>query len=200
MIHYYKDNGSDFTLVLLHGTGGDEHDLVPLARELSRKANILSLRGRISENGMLRFFRRFGMHTFDLENAKEEAVYITKFIRDTKKKYKLKNLILLGYSNGASMIQALLLEDVKLYYSAVLLQPGLLKEDIIFPIKKTMPVFISVSVNDPYLKASSQKVLRNVLDESFTLSVSEHQNGHGLPESVIHDLKWFLEIHMEPEA
>lgn len=196
MIHYYENNKSEITLVLLHGTGGDEHDLVPLAHDLSQKYNILSLRGRINEGGMLRFFRRFDMHNFDLGNVKEEATYIANFLKEAKKKYKLRTLVLLGYSNGASMIEALLLEDTNLFSGAVLLQPGLLKVDIKFPVNKDFKVFASVSDNDPYLPVNRQKILTNALDESYDLVISRHNNGHGLTHSVMHDLRKWLNVHM----
>lgn len=192
MIHYYENNKSDVTLVLLHGTGGDEHDLVPLAHDLTQKYNILSLRGRINEGGMLRFFRRFDMFNFDLENVKEEAEHIINFLKNIKKQYKLKDLVLLGYSNGSSMIEALLLEDTNLFSGAVLLQPGLLKTDIKFPLNKDLRVFVSVSDNDPYLPVSRQKILLEALRESYDVVVSRHNNGHGITYEVMHDLRKWL--------
>lgn len=192
MIHYFENNNHRVTLVLLHGTGGDEKDLVPLAHDIDQKYNILSLRGRINEGGMLRFFKRFDMHNFDLENAKQEADYILNFLKDAKKKYKLKELILLGYSNGASMIEALLLEDSNLFSGAVLLQPGLLKTDIVFPLNKDFKVFLSASDNDPYLPVNRQKILIEALSASHDLSVSKHKNGHGLTATVLHDLRKWL--------
>lgn len=194
MIHYFENNNHRTTLVLLHGTGGDEKDLVPLAHDIDQKYNILSLRGRINEGGMLRFFKRFDMHTFDLENAKQEAEFILNFLKDAKKKYKLKELILLGYSNGASMIEALLLEDSNLFSGAVLLQPGLLKTDIVFPINKDFKVFISASDYDPYLPVNRQKILIEALSASYDVSVSKHQNGHGLTATVLHDIRKWLKM------
>ena len=193
MIHYFENNKSDLTLVLLHGTGGDEHDLVPLAHDLSQKYNILSLRGRINEGGMLRFFKRFDMHNFDLVNAKEEAEYIINFLKEAKKKYKLRNLVLLGYSNGASMIEALLLEDSNLFTGAALIQPGLLRTDIVFPENKDFRVFVSASDNDPYLPVNRQKMLISALEKSYDVSVSKHNSGHSITHTVMHDLrKWLL--------
>lgn len=193
MIHYFENNKSDLTLVLLHGTGGDEHDLVPLAHDLSQKCNILSLRGRINEGGMLRFFKRFDMHNFDLVNAKEEAEFIINFLKEAKKKYKLRNLVLLGYSNGASMIEALLLEDSNLFTGAALIQPGLLRTDIVFPENKDFRVFVSASDNDPYLPVNRQKMLISALEKSYDVSVSKHNSGHSITHTVMHDLrKWLL--------
>lgn len=192
MTHYYLDKKSDHTLVLLHGTGADEHDLVPLATSVAPNANILSLRGRVSENGMLRFFKRFDIHTFDQESIDEESDAVLKFIEEAQAKYKLGALILLGYSNGASMIEALLTKDSKRFTKAVLLQPGLIRQDLTFPINKALEVFVSVSDVDPYLTLANQKALLRVLDDSFTLSITRHNNGHGLTNEVLHDVYKFL--------
>lgn len=192
MTHYYLDKQSDETLILLHGTGADEHDLVPLATSVAPNANILSLRGRVSENGMLRFFKRFDMHTFDQESIDTESDAVLKFIKEAQTKYKLGNLTLLGYSNGASMIEALLTKDNKRFTKAVLLQPGLIREDLVFPVNKELAVFASISDIDPYLTIANQKALLKALNESFTLSITRHNNGHGLTNEVLHDVYKFL--------
>jgi len=193
MIHYFADNKSEVTLVLLHGTGGDEHDLVPLAKDLLPSANILSLRGRVNENGMLRFFKRLNMHTFDLASVDTESDVVLSFLREAKTKYNLKKLYVLGYSNGATMIEALLTKDASLFTKAVLLQPGLLRDDLVFPERKKLEVFTSVSNNDPYLPVAMQKKLLHKLEESFTVTIARHHNGHGLTNEVLHDLqKWLM--------
>lgn len=193
MIHYFEDNKSEVTLVLLHGTGGDEHDLVPLAKDLLPSANILSLRGRVNENGMLRFFKRLNMHTFDLASVDSESDVVLAFLREAKTKYNLKHLYVLGYSNGATMIEALLTKDASLFTKAVLLQPGLLSDDLVFPELKKLEVFTSVSNNDPYLPVEMQKKLLHKLERGYTVTVSRHNNGHGLTNDVLHDLqKWLI--------
>ncbi len=194
MIHYFEDNSSEVTLVLLHGTGGDEHDLVPLAKDLLPSANILSLRGRVNENGMLRFFKRLNMHTFDLDSVDSESDVVLAFLREAKTKYNLKHLYVLGYSNGATMIEALLTKDASLFTKAVLLQPGLLSDDLVFPEFKTLEVFTSVSNNDPYLPVALQKKLLYKLEAGYTVTVSRHNNGHGLTNDVLHDLQKWLTL------
>lgn len=194
MIHHFINKNHKYTFVLLHGTGADEFDLIPLAESVAPDYNILSLRGRIKENGMNRFFKRLTIHTFDLDSVREETDFILKFLHAAKQKYAIDNFIFLGYSNGATMISSFLLEDIGLIKGAVLLQPGLLKTPITFPQEKELPVFISVSNNDPYLPVNKQKQLINALNASFSVAISRHEGGHGLPQTVFMDLSQFLKI------
>src|SRR5687767_9727854 len=79
-VHRYEHGLAETTLFLLHGTGGDESDLIPLGRELAPDANLLSPRGKVLESGMPRFFKRLAMGRFDLEDlalrTDELAVFI----------------------------------------------------------------------------------------------------------------------------
>lgn len=194
MEHYYKDKQSRVTLVLLHGTGADEHDLVPLAENVYPSANILSLRGQVNENGMLRFFRRYDTHHFDLDSVAKEREVIYHFLTEAKAKYHLEDLVLLGFSNGASMIEALLQKEPERFTGAVLLQPGYLQEGLTFPLKKDLRVFLSVSDVDPYLKINHQKALIKALGDSFDLYVARHDNGHSLSHQTLYDLRNFFKL------
>ncbi|HZJ89736.1 MAG TPA: alpha/beta hydrolase [Bacilli bacterium] len=194
MIHHFINKNHKYTFVLLHGTGADEFDLIPLAENVAPDYNILSLRGRVKENGMNRFFKRLTIHKFDLDSVREETAYILNFLHEAKQKYAIDNFVFLGYSNGATMISSFLLEDQALIKGAVLLQPGLLKTPLTFPQNNELSVFISVSNNDPYLPISSQKQLINALNTSFSVAISRHEGGHGLPQTVFTDLYQFLKI------
>lgn len=125
--HIYQDNDAQKTLVLLHGTGGDEHDLISLVDHLQLKANILSLRGNVLENGMNRFFRRLSPGVFDEENIREEVQKLQEFMTAflESKNLTVKDLLYLGYSNGANMILALLLLHPEMVARATLLHPML---------------------------------------------------------------------------
>lgn len=95
--------------VLLHGTGGDESDLMPLARRLDPQARMLGIRGRSLDEGAPRWFRRLGMGRFDQANLIAEAAALDAFMEEAAEAYGLDSdkLIWLGYSNGANMIGAL---------------------------------------------------------------------------------------------
>src|SRR5262249_60287940 len=99
-IHEFIPGSSSRTLLLLHGTGGNERDLIPLGRELDPNAALLSLRGKVLENGMPRFFRRLAEGIFDLEDLKFRANELGAFVTAAAKHYgrPLQNLVAFGYS------------------------------------------------------------------------------------------------------
>ncbi|GAA2915213.1 alpha/beta hydrolase [Enterococcus pseudoavium] len=105
-----KPNGKKF--ILLHGTGGDETSLVDLAKVLDADSTILSLRGKIKEDGMNRFFKRNGLNKFDFESLEKETDHLLAVIQDVseEKNIALEDWILVGYSNGANIAAHLLLE------------------------------------------------------------------------------------------
>lgn len=112
--HLLSDDGSHSdgpqVGLLLHGTGGNEHDLLNLGQTLLPGRPLLSLRGRVLENGMPRFFRRFREGVFDLENLKEEVRRLDQFLDAAASEYGFdrSGIIAIGYSNGANMLASLL--------------------------------------------------------------------------------------------
>ncbi|MFT4313259.1 MAG: alpha/beta hydrolase [Candidatus Woesearchaeota archaeon] len=120
MKHYYEE-GSNTLFVVFHGTGGDEHDLIPLVKEIDPLASIVSLRGNVQENGMNRFFRRYSPTSFDHDNIKDEANIIMTFLADFLPKYE--KVVFFGYSNGANMIACLCALYPQSIKYAILLHP-----------------------------------------------------------------------------
>src|ERR1700740_1931775 len=110
-IHEFVPGASDRTLLRLHGTGGNERDLIPLGHELDPKAALLSPRGKVLENGMPRFFRRVAEGVFDLEDLKYRTNELADFVSAAAQHYKFArdNLVAVGYSNGANIAAAMLL-------------------------------------------------------------------------------------------
>lgn len=105
-----KPEGKKF--ILLHGTGGDETSLVDLAKVLDANSTVLSLRGKIKEDGMNRFFKRNGLNQFDFESLEKETDNLLEVITEIseEKGITLEDWILVGYSNGANIAAHLLLE------------------------------------------------------------------------------------------
>jgi predicted esterase len=124
-VHYFAPGATPDapTLLMLHGTGGDEHDLVPLVRELMPGAATLSPRGKVSENGMARFFRRLAEGVFDLEDLRFRANELADFVIAAAERYTLDpaKVIAVGLSNGANIASSLLL-----------LRPGVLGGAVLF--------------------------------------------------------------------
>jgi predicted esterase len=110
------------TLLLLHGTGGDENDLLPLGDELWPGAALLGVRGKVLENGMPRFFRRIAEGVFDVEDLKYRTEELVQFIKAASERYHFstKKLIAIGYSNGANIAASLILLHPHYFAAAVL--------------------------------------------------------------------------------
>src|ERR1044071_3214638 len=121
-LHEFVSGNSSRTLLLLHGTGGNERDLIPLGRELDPKASLLSPRGKILENGMPRFFRRLAEGVFDLEDLKTRTKELADFVAAAVRHYELAvdDIVGVGYSNGANIAASMLLLRPEIMYSAIL--------------------------------------------------------------------------------
>ena len=109
-------------LLLLHGTGGDENDLLPLGAALSPGAALLSPRGQVLEHGMPRFFRRLAEGVFDEDDVRRRAAELAAFVTETGQRYGLAAPIAVGFSNGANIAAALLLTHPGVLSGAVLLR------------------------------------------------------------------------------
>src|SRR3954462_7055647 len=121
-IHEFVSGSSNRTLLLLHGTGGNERDLIALGRELDPNAALLSPRGKVLENGMPRFFRRLAEGVFDLEDLKLRAHELADFVLAAAAHYGFDpaRVAALGFSNGANIASAVML-----------LRPGVLRGGVL---------------------------------------------------------------------
>src|SRR5215211_5231691 len=121
----YDDSNKKLTFVLLHGTGGNEEDLIFLGKELEPNALILSPRGKVLEDGMPRFFRRLSEGVFDIEDLKFRTKELADFVEKASKAYgfDLQHVVALGYSNGANIASSLLLLLPGILSAAVLFRP-----------------------------------------------------------------------------
>jgi phospholipase/carboxylesterase len=125
MIHIFEKGKKDNTLLLLHGTGGNEHDLLSIGKLIDPQANILSIRGSILEYGTPRFYKRKSMTTFDYESLVEETHNLRDFIDDCSRKYKFdrSKVVVIGYSNGANIAASILFHYEKAFQKAILFHP-----------------------------------------------------------------------------
>jgi len=121
-IHEFVPGSLNRTLLLLHGTGGNERDLIPLGRELDSSAALLSPRGRVLEDGIPRFFRRLAEGMFDLEDLKKRTNELADFVAAATKHYKLAadQVVAVGYSNGANIAASMFLLRSETLRSAIL--------------------------------------------------------------------------------
>jgi predicted esterase len=126
LIHRFEPGkNSSLTMLLLHGTGGDETDLMDFGRAIAPESNLLSPRGNVLENGMPRFFRRFAHGVFDLDDLIYRTRELREFINASARKYDFDpgNVIAMGYSNGANIAAALLMLYEDALSAAILFRP-----------------------------------------------------------------------------
>jgi len=122
-IHTHQDRGLARTLFLLHGTGGDEHDLIPLVEPVRESYNIVGLRGNVLEGGMPRFFARLAMGVFDQASIEAETDKLASFLARWYAEHDTdaRSAAFVGYSNGANMILATLFRHPAVIANAALL-------------------------------------------------------------------------------
>lgn len=182
-------------LLLLHGTGGDERDLLPLGRELWPGAALLGVRGKVLENGMPRFFRRFAEGVFDVEDLKSRTEELTQFIDAASERYEFskKRLIAVGYSNGANIAASLILLHPHYLAAAVLFRamvpfvPDLIRD------LSHVSVFIGAGRLDPIVSSAQVEELGAMFESGGAdVTVSWHQGGHELGEDEVGAAKTWL--------
>ena len=182
-IHQFIPGTSSRTLLLLHGTGGNEGDLMALGRELDPKASLLSPRGKVLENGMPRFFRRLAEGVFDLEDLKYRTNELADFVRTAAQHYGFStdNLVAVGYSNGANIAASMLLLRPELLPIAVLLRAMVPLIPDPLPDLSSVRVWIGAGNRDPIIPSSETKDLADLLRRAGADVTFRFANaGHGL--------------------
>jgi len=175
-------------LLLLHGTGGNEHDLLPLAEVLAPGAGVLSPRGKVLERGMPRFFRRLAEGVFDIADLKQRTQELADFITEAAAThtFSTSKLVAVGFSNGANIAGALLLLRPEVLGGAILLRAMVpLTPDTLPQIPGT-PVLISNGRMDPLVSAEETEHLAALLRSAGAeVTVAWQGAGHELTESDI---------------
>jgi predicted esterase len=157
--------GVDTTLLLLHGTGGDEHDLLPLGQQLLPGAALLSPRGQVLERGMPRFFRRHAEGVLDLEDLAVRAQGLAQWVPAALAHHTLPTgqVIAVGFSNGANIAASMLLRNAGVLQGAVLLSPMLpFEPDAVLQLAG-IRVFIGAGRLDPLVPAAQVDRLAELL-------------------------------------
>jgi phospholipase/carboxylesterase len=168
-------------VLLLHGTGGDESDLLPLGRTVAPGSALLSPRGAVLENGMPRFFRRLAEGVFDEEDLRRRAQDLATFVAAARERYGLPAPLALGFSNGANIAAAMMLLHPEVLAGAVLLRPMVPLAEPPVADLAGRPVLILSGAADPIVPAENAKRLRDQLAEAG--ATVEHRllpAGHGL--------------------
>jgi phospholipase/carboxylesterase len=194
-IHEFVPGTSDRTLLLLHGTGGNERDLIPLGRDLDPNAALLSPRGKVLENGMPRFFRRLAEGVFDLEDLKKRTSELADFVAAAAKHYKLAadQIVAVGYSNGANIAAAMLLLRPEILRAAILFRAmvPLMPENL--PDLSSVRVWIGAGDQDPIIPASEAQGLVELLRSAGAdVTIRFANASHALTEADVETARHWL--------
>ncbi len=188
MRHLFQQGSrlSGRTLLLLHGTGGNEHDLLPLASMIDEEANVLSVRGNVLENGMPRFFRRLAEGIFDEEDLLFRTKELYEFLEEAAGKYQFNrhNIVAVGYSNGANIAASLLFHHQHALKGAILHHPMVPRKGAVLPDLAGTPVFIGAGSNDPICPPEESEQLAKMLTEvKADVHIHWENQGHQLTQS-----------------
>lgn len=196
MIHIYKEGQPGHpVLLLLHGTGGNEESLLGLGRMLDPDAGILSLRGAVLEQGMPRFFKRLSEGVFDEEDlvlrVKELRVFLEGMAAE--RGFAPRDLVAVGYSNGANIAAALLLLEPDALGGAILHHPMVPLRDRDFADLEGLPIFVGAGINDPLCSEAESWALIRMLEGQGAAVESHFGNqGHSLSQEEFQAAKvWF---------
>ncbi len=187
-IHNYipaPNPASADTLLLLHGTGGDEHDLLPLGKMLDPNANLLSPRGTVLENGMPRFFRRLSEGVFDVPDLITQTQALSEFVSEAAEVYGFDpaRVTAAGFSNGANIAAALLLLHPGVLHAAVLLHPMVPLVPETLPKLAGTRVFIGAGHRDPICSVAETERLAALLREAGAeVTLAWQPGGHALTQ------------------
>jgi phospholipase/carboxylesterase len=182
-IHEFIRGSSDWTLLLLHGTGGNERDLISLGRELDRNASLLSPRGKVLENGMPRFFRRLAEGVFDLEDLKTRTNELADFVAAAARHYKLAadHVVGVGYSNGANIAASMLLLRPAILHAAILFRAMVPLVPEKLPDLASVRVWIGAGDQDPIIPTSEAQGLADLFRRAGAdVTIRFFNASHGL--------------------
>jgi phospholipase/carboxylesterase len=168
-------------LLLLHGSGGDEHDLLPLAERIGPGRAIISPRGKTSEQGITRFFRRAPDGAWDLDDLARHTGELADFVRSARGAYGLPKPVVLGYSNGANIGWSLLLREPGALAGAILLRAMLPFDPRPLPDLSGIPVLLIAAHDDELIPVERAGLLAALLGEaSADVTYEVLRAGHGL--------------------
>ena len=197
-VHEFVPGSSKRTLLILHGTGGNEHDLIPLGREIDPTAAILSPRGKVLENGMPRFFRRLAEGIFDEEDLKRRTHELADFVGAAAQHYEFvaDKIVAVGYSNGANIAASFLLLRPETLRTAILFRAmvPLVPENL--PDLSSARVWIGAGNQDPIIPTSeTQRLVELLRGARAEVTIRFVNAGHGLTNAEVETASlWLAEL------
>lgn len=182
-------------LLLLHGTGGDERDLLPLAAMIAPEASVLSVKGNVNENGMARFFARLREGVFDEEDLIFRTTELNAFLDDSAREYCFdrSNIVALGYSNGANIAASLMYHHEHALKGGILFHAMVPRRGVSIPDLSDSPVFIGAGKKDPLIPMEeTSELIRDLREAKSHVTEYWTDGGHELRrEEVDAAAEWF---------
>lgn len=191
-----REKISSTTFLLLHGTGGNEEDLISLAYELDQSAAILSPRGKVLENGVApRFFRRLTEGVFDVEDLKFRTNELANFVKNASNTYgfDMDHLIAVGYSNGANIASSMLLLRPEVLSAAILFRAMVPLLPQVLPDLTNKHIFMSSGLHDPIIpKQETERLIGLFKKAGAKVSLHWQNSGHELRMNEINTAREWL--------
>jgi predicted esterase len=187
---------ASLTLLLLHGTGGDETDLLEIGRQLAPAAALLSPRGKVLENGMPRYFRRLSEGVFDVKDLRARTHELADFVGIAAQRYRFATdrVVAVGFSNGANIAASLLLLRPEVLAGAVLFRPMVPLVPKVMPQLREKAVLLAAGRRDPIVSREEPERLRQLLVEAGAqVRLHWEPDGHGLTPADIAAARSWLE-------
>ena len=188
-------NGDKRTVVLLHGTGGDDESFMGLGRIVAPDAARISIRGDVSENGNLRFFRRVGDGIYDMDDLAMRTERLGEFIPSVLAEHGRapEHAYGIGYSNGANILANLMFVKPATLAGAVIMHPLIPYEPVMHPKLNGRPVLITFGANDPITSPGHGDTVAGWFEMAGAeVSRFSHASGHNVPEGELEAISGWL--------
>lgn len=197
------DGSTATTLLLLHGTGGNEDDLLPLGPMLAPGAALLSPRGRVLEHGMPRFFRRLAEGVFDEQDVVRRANELADWVQASAGRhgFDARNVVAVGFSNGANVAAAMLLLRPGVLRGAALIRAMVPLVPAALPALRGAPVYLAAGRADPIVPAENTERLASLLrDAGAAVTLDWQLAGHGLTKGDVEGARRWIGPLLAPAA
>ena len=196
MINVRKDGSNKRVFILLHGTGGSADSLFDIASYIDKDATLIGLQGEVMENGMRRYFERYPDGTFKLKSLAKATSDVYDTLKEILKDFEGYEVVMMGYSNGANVMQSLLktYEDIGLDY-AVLYHPSETLVDEPFKVQDNLKVLVTSGKNDPFISDDQlNNMLSDLRNSGYITSEVNHDYGHQLIHDELEKTKEFIGV------
>ena len=197
-IHRFVPGTAPLTLLAMHGTGGDENDLLDVCRAIAPGAAVLSPRGQAVENGLFKFFARLAPGVFDEHEIRQRAAELAQWIAAASLQYGIdaSRIHAFGYSNGANMAVATMLLHPGIIAGGVMLRPRLVLQPDPLPDLAGAPLLLAAGASDPAIPLSEFEALGRLLSKAgAAIDMAVAESGHDLtPQDFAMAKRWFAQL------